>query len=208
LPTADVLRSQSPFVHDIDMHVIDPAKLMKDAAKNIGGKVQTAGKKSVVVDKVGKEVGMDVKGMEEGYPRLPGEKNTVRDTTYGYELPSWRDLLIGEPIPVKQKFGLPTSTEILYAGKDYTGVLNAEKMNVQWGRKSKALMNDLTSPKKQYRIPKDFYDYYSQGKELQAVENVRAGKPYNTENAVTRSLDAWKDKTYSLISCQQRTCRL
>jgi hypothetical protein len=180
LPTADVLRSSKDFVHDVDLHILDTAKLETDL--KLRGETGE---------------GIDIKSIEKGYPKLPGETGISRGSDIGYEAPSLMDIIIGEPIPIKQKFGLPTDTEMLIAGKDYVGIIGGEKMNVQFGRKAKAFQNDLSSPQKQYRLPKDFYDYYSQGKELIAVENVRNGKPYNTQNTASKALDAWKDKEYN-----------
>ena len=172
LKTGELLRS-SGAVHDIDLKVPDPMKLEASlAARGESG------------------AGMDIKSFssEPKHPLAQGNQGPPDD---GVRRIGILSRIFGEAIPNEQGFKLPFREEVKFGGKDYTGGLNQEQLNVQFARKSQAVMQDMVPASgkisnvdarpmdEQFRLPKDYYDYQSIGRDLIAgnqAARIQAGK--------------------------------
>ena len=194
LKTGELIRS-SGTVHDVDLKVPDPAKL--EAALAARGETGA---------------GMDIKSFssEPKHPLAQGNQGPPDD---GVRRIGILSRIFGEAIPNEQGYKLPFREEVRFAGKDYEGVLNQEQINIQFARKSQALMQDMVPAEgkignvdarpmdEQFRIPKEFYDFQSLGRDITAgtqAAKLQAGGnvPIGTETPAIKIFNRMEEKIW------------
>ena len=180
LPTGELIRS-SGNIHDLDVRVANVDILEQSLIKR--GETLA---------------GIDAKPFEMGHPLAEGVGSNE-----GIQRIGLLTRIFGEPISNEPGMKLPYREEVKMGGVDYAGVLNQEQYNVQFARKSQAFMQDLVPAEgkignvearalnEQFRLPKDYYDFQSMGKDIiggtQAAKLQAGGKvPIGAETPATK----------------------
>lgn len=192
LPTADLLRS-SGTIHDLDLKVPKPMKL----EASLAARGETG-------------AGMDIKSFssEPKHPLAQGNQGPPDDGVTRIGILS---RIFGEAIPNEQGYKLPFREEVKFGGKDYPGGMNQE--TTQFARKSQALMQDMVPASgkignvdarpmdEQFRIPKEYYDFQSLGRDIiggtQAAKLQAGGTvPIGTETPAIKIFNAMENKVW------------
>lgn len=185
--TPEILESAGIRVgKDIDVLIYSPKAALQSLSAKTG-----------LTEEAAKTI-MDVHPIPKGYP---GFKPSV-EADQGLEISSITRVF-GDPY---RNIARPRGTsEVIVAGKDYTGQLSYEAAQVQMGRKSAAVAQAIEDPfLKGYRLEKDVYDFISIYKAQREV-GIKTGVPEKafakSDEAMARFME--RKITYGTVKGQQ-----
>ena len=149
---------------DLDIFVANPKALQKHLIATVPEAEFTA--EGNVLSRKGRHA-IDIHAFPDKYPQPVSATGPTLKAIYSDDHLLWGDRLFGT------QRAIPRRSQVLIAGNDYPGGINQERLDFSGARKYSAVMTDVSSPNKGYRLGKDIYDAKMITQELVSVERQR-----------------------------------
>ena len=149
---------------DLDIFVANPKALQKHLIATVPEAEFTA--EGNVLSRKGRHA-IDIHAFPDKYPQPVSATGPTPKAIYSDDHLLWGDRLFGT------QRAIPRRSQVLIAGNDYPGGINQERLDFSGARKYSAVMTDVSSPNKGYRLGKDIYDAKMITQELVSVERQR-----------------------------------